>query len=119
MTREQAAVKLDIDAGASFDSMDAARVLRRAGYRWEAFSQRRSPSGKGWHIVLYIVPRPRSPFEVVALQLLLGGDRNREAMQMHRARQFPNAPRFMRNAWNVLYQPNVNRHRHLKLEPVT
>jgi len=118
MTREQAAVKLDLDAGATFDSIEAARLLRRAGYRWESVSQRRSPSGKGWHVVLYIVPRPRSPFEVVALQLLLGGDRNREAMQLHRARNFQDAPRFMRDAWNVLYQPHVNRYRHLKLGAV-
>lgn len=118
MTREQAAVKLDVDAGAIFDSREAARLLRRAGYQWECLSQRRSPSGKGWHIVLYIVPRPRCPCEVVALQLLLGGDRNREAMQLHRARHFDDAPRFMRDAWNVLYQPHVNRYRHLKLGAV-
>jgi hypothetical protein len=24
----------------------------------------------------------------------------------------------MRDAWNVLYQPHVNRHRHLRLETV-
>lgn len=115
LTREQATVKLDIDAGQSFDSSECARRLRRAGYRWTALSIRRSPSGKGWHVALYILPRPTCPFEVVALQLLLGGDANREAMQMHRAQNFRKAPRWMRDAWNVLYKPHVNRQRHVHI----
>ena len=115
LTREQAIVKLDIDAGQVFNSSECARKLRRAGYKWSALSIRSSPSKKGWHVAIYILPRPTCPFEVVALQLLLGGDENREAMQMHRARNFSEAPRWMRDAWNVLYKPHVNRHRHLRI----
>lgn len=115
MTKAQAVVKLDIDAGHRFNSSECARVLRRAGYKWTALGMRRSPSGKGWHVFLHVTPRPRCPFEVVALQILLGGDAGREATQMNRARGFRRAPRWMRDAWNVLYAPHPHRQRRATL----
>jgi hypothetical protein len=52
------------------------------------------------------------------LQAILGGDVNREAMQMHRAKKFAGAPKFMRDAWNVLYAPHPKRQRRLSLGSV-
>lgn len=116
MTREQATVKLDIDAEDAFLSIrELTRRLRRAGYRPIAIGNGYSPSGKGQHVVIHVSTRPTSPFEVVALQLLLGGDREREAMQLFRARSFLKAPRWMRDYWNVLYLPHPLRQRHLQL----
>lgn len=116
MTRAQAAIKLDLDnvpGEAPLD--DIHRLLGRAGYRAKDVTCRRSPSGNGWHIILIVQPRPQSPYEVVALQAILGGDRNREAMQMHRAKAFPEVPVWMRDKWNVLYLPDKNRQRHASL----
>ena len=116
LTREQAVVKLDIDADIQSPSVrDMTRLLRRAGYRPVAMGTAISPSGTGQHILIHVMPRPRCPFEVVALEALLGGDRNRCAMQLHRARAFPDVPRMMRDAWNVLYAPHPHRQRHLTL----
>lgn len=116
MTRDQAVIKVDIDAGDWCPSIcEITRLLRRAGYTPVAVGCGRSSSGKGWHFTIHVSPRPTSPFEVVALQLLLGSDRNREAMQMSRARRFSAAPRWMRNHWNVLYLPHPQRVRHLQL----
>jgi hypothetical protein len=75
---------------------------------------RRSPGGRGWHINIQVKPRPEHPMEVVALQLLLGGDPNREAMQLQRARRFWSVPYWMRETWNVLYLPDSRRSRHIK-----
>lgn len=112
LTMHQAAVKLDVDADDPVPTVrDVTRLLARAGYRMLAWGESTSPSGCGRHIVLHLRPRPSSPFEVVALQLLLGGDREREALQMFRARRFADAPPWMRNCWNVLYLPHPQRER--------
>lgn len=66
-------------------------------------------------MIVHVSPRPSSPFEVVALALLLGSDVNREAMQLFRARGFSDVPKFMRDKWNVLYTPDARRARHLSL----
>jgi hypothetical protein len=116
LTREQAAVKIDLDDdGPPLTIRDVTRLMRRAGYKPVALFIGRSPSGEGWHMILHVSPRPSSPFEVVALALLLGSDVNREAMQLFRARGFHDAPRFMKDAWNVLYEPHPQRARHLSL----
>ena len=114
LTMEQAAIKLDID-GPAPSVNELVRLLIRAGYKPFAMWYGRSPSGKGWHVVIHVRPRPTSPHEVVALQAILGGDPNREAMQMERAKAFPSVPMFMRDAWNVLYAPHHHRMRHLHL----
>lgn len=116
MTREQAAVKLDLDdmlGDPPFENI--ARLLKRAGYTIKEKEAARSPSGKGWHVIVHVSPRPKCPYEVVALQAILGGDINREAMQMHRARTFARSPRFMKDAWNVLYAPHPCRQRRVSL----
>lgn len=115
MTREQAAVKIDFDNMPSeyVPLVNIHRLLGRAGYVIKEQDVSRSPSGNGWHVVLHISPRPKCPYEVVALQAILGGDVNREAMQMHRARTFTRVPKFMRDAWNVLYAPHPKRTRRL------
>lgn len=115
MTRDQAAVKVDFDNAKSAPMANVYRLLARAGYKVKDGEALRSPSGKGWHVILHLSPRPRCPYEVIALQAILGGDANREAMQMHRARNFAKSPRFMRDAWNVLYAPHPKRQRRLIL----
>ena len=113
MTEKQATIKVDVDNAKAPPSIgEICRILRRAGYEPEAVGIGRSPSGEGFHVVLHVSPRPSSPYEVVALQLLLGGDREREAVQMFRARMFGKAPSWMRDHWNVLYLPNDKRERH-------
>lgn len=116
MTPEQARIKLDIDGGKLPDLWTLWRRCQRAGVKINWLSQVRSPSGKGWHLVLDVSPRPASAMEVVALQAVLGGDLWREAMQVCRARAFPRVPRFMQDAWNVLYRYDYRRARHLVLE---
>jgi hypothetical protein len=115
LSRKQALVKLDWDHRRKPDLGVISAKLERAGYVWTDVTVRRSPSGKGWHVILDVEPRPRSPVEVVALQAILGGDPWREAMQMNRARAFAKVPRWMRDAWNVLYQSDSRRARRLKL----
>lgn len=115
MTRDQAAVKVDFDNVKSAPMAEVYRLLGRAGYKVRDGEALRSPSGKGWHVILHLSPRPKCPYEVVALQAILGGDVNREAMQMHRARRFARSPKFMRDAWNVLYAPHPRRQRRLIL----
>lgn len=113
LTKRQAEIKLDIDG--ELDTQEVFRLLRRGGYRATAMGIRRSPGGSGWHVNVHVIPTPRHPMEVVALQAILGGDRNREAMQLHRARCFYDVPMWMRNIWNVLYLPDPRRNRHVKI----
>ncbi len=115
MTRDQAAIKLDFDDVKSPPMANVERLLRRAGYVIREWNPDKSPSGNGWHVIVHVSPRPKCPYEVVALQAILGGDANREAMQMHRARTFVRSPKFMRDAWNVLYAPHSKRIRRLSL----
>lgn len=115
MTRDQAAIKVDWDGKPPLTIRDITRLLKRAGYNPVALASMVSPSGKGTHLIIHVSPRPSSPFEVVALAMMLGSDINREAMQLFRARGFTSVPRFMRDAWNVLYEPNPHRMRHFKM----
>lgn len=98
-------LKLDIDAGVKpLTVPQLVTRLARAGKTVIWLSQRRSPGGKGWHIVLEVSPAPRSAMEVVALQAVLGSDVWREACNVKRARALWKAPKFMRDRWNVLYR---------------
>lgn len=116
MTRDQAVIKLDIDNVRRPPSLrDLRQILRRAGYTPVAVGERRSPSGNGWHMWIHVRPRPKSPYEIVALEAICGGDRQRCAMQMQRAKVFSVSPRVMRDAWNVLYAPHPQRQRRLRL----
>ena len=119
MTRNQAVLKIDVDRPEHPDLDTMHKLLQRAGYRAVDTMVRQSPSGNGWHVVIQVQPRPKCPFEVVALQAILGGDVWREARQMERARAFQSAPKWMRNHWNVLYLSHPQRTRHLSLESVT
>lgn len=115
MTREQAAIKVDIDSRRLVPVWEITRRLRRAGVRPVAVATAPSPSGTGYHVIVHVSPRPRSPFEVVALAMLLGSDMERESKQLNRARVFGVAPRWMKDAWNVLYAPHPARARRLRL----
>jgi hypothetical protein len=115
LSERQAVLKLDYDAPRKPPRKSMMQKLGRAGYSVEWCEARRSPSGKGWHVLIAVSPRPRTAMEVVALQAMLGSDPWREAMQIARARAFPKCPRFMRDAWNVLYRSDKRRARRLNV----
>lgn len=99
-------VRLDVDAPRR--PLTVGRLtwlLRRAGYRVEWLSQRRSPGGKGWHLEAALHPLPRSAVEVTALQAILGSDVAREACNLQRAKLVDRSQvsSFWRKRWNVLY----------------
>lgn len=96
---------VDIDRGVLLPKVGRlCLLLRRAGYRPVWLAQKRSRSGKGWHLILKVTPRPRHPMEVVALQAILGSDVMREACNLRRAKMLPTMPRWARRMWNVLYE---------------
>lgn len=115
LSEQQALVKLDIDSKNAPDLRTLVQKCHRASVAINWLSQQRSPSGKGWHLVLSVSPRPRTAMEVVALQAVLGGDVWREATQITRARNWTKAPAFMRSMWNVLYRADRRRARNLNL----
>jgi hypothetical protein len=110
--RSDTTIRLDIDGPRPPSLPFLASRLRRAGFdgwRWVAYT--RSPGGHGWHVTLQLRPAPATAMEVVAVQLLLGSDPNREACVLMRARALPDTPRHARTWWNVLYQPDAARGR--------
>jgi len=99
-------LRIDVDRGHRATSIPRlCWLLRRAGYRPRCLSQVRSPSGKGWHVEVEVSPQPRSLAELVALQVILGSDRAREACNLHRARMVEQGkvPAWWAKRWNVLY----------------
>lgn len=103
-------LKLDHDPYAPrLPLKELVKRARKANLTLRALAERRSPSGKGWHRWLLVSPAPRSRAEVVALQLLFGGDPYREAWLLNRARAI-DAGRVrgywaQHDNWNVLYVP--------------
>lgn len=105
MSERRGLLKIDVDEGMAFpNNRRLDHLLARAGYRRETIVRRRSPSSKGWHLVLTVIPRPESAVEVVALQAILGSDPLREACNLHRANIFPQVSPFWQDRWNVLYK---------------
>ena len=90
LSKKQSVVKLDFDVAKEPDMEPIWQLLRRAGYTAVDVLVKRSPSKRGWHMLLVLDPRPRTAMEVVAIQAVLGSDPQREAMQLARARAFPN-----------------------------
>lgn len=81
---------------------DMREHLRAAGYRvrsMQVFSSRRHV-----HLVIRLKPSPRSLVEKIALQLLCGSDRAREANNLRRARLLRRMPGWARKTANVLYE---------------
>lgn len=58
---------------------------------------------RGWHVLLW-VPGRLDVGLVVALQLLLGSDRDRELFNWYRGARVGQAPAFWRRRLNVLYE---------------
>lgn len=97
-------VKVDVDKGCDpLPKRVIRRRLERAGFRLVWLRRRKSPSGKGWHLVVRVAPRPRSPEAVIALQLLLGSDPSREACNLSRAWVLHKMPRAVQRQFNVHY----------------
>lgn len=108
LTRTEATVRLDIDAGCPRPRLAVLSGLcRRAGYAIVALSERQSPGGKGWHLTLELEPRPRTMVEVVALQAICGSDPWREAVTLYRSREAWDAE--SRRMANVLYSRKLAR----------
>lgn len=100
-----ALVKVDIDQGMRRPRVgDIMLRLRRAGYAPVWMMEKRSRSGKGWHLAIKVKPTPPNPEAVVALQAILGSDPNRESCNLQRAGVLARMPRWARRSWNVLYQ---------------
>lgn len=81
------------------------RRLGRAGYQLKKMTRTMSPSGRGVHLRITLDRAPMSPFEVVALQAILGSDPVREAYNLVRVRAMmkKGLPAFWCDRWNVLY----------------
>lgn len=98
-------MKVDIDEGRVRPSIGTIlKLLNRSGYVPCWMMEKRSRSGKGWHIVLALDPEPRTAEEVVAIQAFLGSDPYREACNLQRARTLQRVSKFWRDRWNVLYE---------------
>lgn len=77
-------------------------ILHGAGYYVKGIQV--IPSRRHTHIICTVRPRPVSIYEKIALQLLLGSDRFREANNLRRVQALP----VLREAGamlNVLYEP--------------
>lgn len=112
---EDGILKLDVDRKRAPSLRRLRFLLGRAGYTLLALIKRRSPSGSGWHLWLQVEPCPQHPAEVVALQAVLGSDPAREAVTLYRGMRLSATPFFAHSWWNVLYEPDVARSRHLTL----
>lgn len=109
-TKRRIYLKLDNDPYAPrLPLKELVKRARKAGLTLVALAERRSPSGRGWHRWVLVSPAPRSCMEVVALQLLFGGDPYREAWLINRARAIDGGAvrgYWARpDNWNVFYVP--------------
>lgn len=95
-------LKLDTDRSRPAPLWRLWWVLRLMGLRasWVEYARTK----RGWHTVVAIPGPWLLPYEVVALQAVMGSDRNREAFNLARARlvQAGIAPRSWR--YNVLFE---------------
>ncbi len=65
---------------------------------------------RGHHVIVnaeWPDKKEMAPAETVALQLLLGSDPKREALNLMRAHNLGDAPDFWRDRWNVLYSEKL------------
>lgn len=99
------ALKIDVDRSEPLPIVELLRRSLRANVKIENLAQWRSPSGKGWHILIEVRPAPKTAMEIVALQMLFGSDPYREAYNINRARAVDGGAvsPFWRRRWNVFY----------------
>jgi hypothetical protein len=98
-------LKIDVDHNEPMPIVELLRRSIRAKVKIVSLAQRRSPSGRGWHVLLNVKPAPKTAMETVALQLLFGSDPYREAYNINRARAVDggDVSPFWRRRWNVFY----------------
>lgn len=97
------AVLVDLDYPPRMVEIPKIRALiRAAGYR--VTSMVLKPSRRHSHLIVRVLPRPRTLIEKIALQLLCGSDRYREANNIRRARTLSRMPGWARATANVLYE---------------
>lgn len=104
-------VKLDYD-GRPLRRVEIQRRLLFAGFKLVRSYWFRSPSGRGWHVMMKLDPEPTDPAIVVALQSVLGSDPYREAANIQRVRNLGVVHPFWRaddDRWNVLYRESLQR----------
>jgi hypothetical protein len=99
-------VKVDVDTRRKLSEAELRRRLDRAGYTLLWCVDRPSPSGRGWHRWLVVLPLPQTAVETVALQLLCGSDPLREAYCLNRAMAVDakEVSGYWATRWNVLYR---------------
>lgn len=95
-----------------FDRPQAPRLtklcwqMRKLALRPRLLMYRRSR--RGWHIVIYLT-ESLLPVEMVAVQAIMGSDRNRELFNLARVRCLKGMPARARQMWNVLFDHKINR----------
>lgn len=104
-TLELRPLKIDVDHSRPLSVDEMISRLWKANRELLLVMQRRSPSGKGWHVLAWVYPEPVGAAETVALQLLMGSDPQREAYNLNRAVAVDAglASEFWEERWNVLY----------------
>ena len=80
------------------------RRIRFIGLRvsWVRYDRTR----RGWHVVIRMRDK-RSPIECVALQAVLGSDRERETFNLARVMWARREGRRLGNRWNILYEKKI------------
>jgi hypothetical protein len=99
-------ILLDYDKGMKIPPQATlAWLASRAGVKLTSYVKRRSPSGTGWHLVIWVKPHPKTCMEVVAFQAMFGSDPKRESCNINRARMVDTKQvnPYWRARWNVLY----------------
>jgi hypothetical protein len=91
---------IDIDGRTKADFPGMCNTLCKCGVQPLQLRGKRSPSGKGYHVVIR-VRGTFSKFAIIALQLLCGSDAMREAQNFRRGQL---APKEWGEKWNVLYK---------------
>lgn len=96
------AVLVDLDGFNKHSVLIARRRLIAAGYRVTSVGVK--PSRRHVHLIVRVLPRPRTLIERILLQALCGSDLEREANNLRRARTLRRMPGWARQTANVLYE---------------
>jgi hypothetical protein len=101
---------LDFDNPINLEELDKAiyNVAQMSGIKLERLAVHNTKRGN--HVIVsaeWLDRKELTPAETVALQLLLGSDPKREALNLMRAHNLGDAPDFWRDRWNVLYSEKL------------
>lgn len=103
MPADAVLVDVDLTPSAVHNALPVARErLRAAGYRVRSIMV--APSRRHVHLIIRVIPKPRTLIEKILLQLLCGSDPDREANNLRRAKTLRRMPAWARRTANVLYE---------------